>query len=117
MFYLWNDVFKDNDTSIFKVDDSPEEASYDVFYTEDESGNSVANTETVKKFIEKLDGVEISLVGIDETTENEGETGKFNFDGTPMSLRDIAKEVVLKFINSNPELSSADSIRDKFEES
>ena len=51
IFYLWNDVFKDNDTSLFKLDNSNREPSFDEFYTEDEDGNTIANQEAISKFI------------------------------------------------------------------
>ena len=54
IFYLWNDVFKDNDTSLFKLDNSSREPSFDEFYTEDEDGNTIANNEAISKFIENV---------------------------------------------------------------
>lgn len=58
IFYLWNDVFKDNDTSLFKLDNSSREPSFDEFYTEDEDGNTIANNEAISKFIENVFGKE-----------------------------------------------------------
>lgn len=115
VFYLWNDVFKDNDTSIFKMEGVEDEPSYDVFYTEDEYGKSVPNPDAIEQLIKNL-----SITIVSSTSGEviqEGETGKYNYNGTPTSLRDIAKGVVLDFISKNPELNTAESIRDKFEES
>ena len=53
LFYLWNDVFKDGDISLFKVSDEPEaEICFDAFYGRD---NKV-NVEAIRKFL-------VSVVG------------------------------------------------------
>ena len=67
IFYLWNDVFKDNDTSLFKLDNSSREPSFDEFYTEDEDGNTIANNEAISKFIENVLGKEDKIQ--DDTNE------------------------------------------------
>lgn len=41
---------------------------------------------------------------------------KFKYNGVQNSLREIVKSVVLNFISSNPDLTTAASIRDKFKE-
>lgn len=52
IFYLWNDVFKDNDNSIFNVDSEQKEPSFDAFYIEDEdTGRTKPNTSAIKKFL------------------------------------------------------------------
>ena len=50
IFYLWNDVFKDNDNSIFKVTESSGEPSFDDFYQE-KNGEIVPNASAVKQFL------------------------------------------------------------------
>lgn len=50
IFYLWNDVFKDNDNSIFKVTESSGEPSFDDFY-QDKNGEIVPNSSAVKQFL------------------------------------------------------------------
>lgn len=50
IFYLWNDVFKDNDNSIFKVTESSGEPSFDDFYQE-KNGEIVPNSSAVKRFL------------------------------------------------------------------
>lgn len=50
IFYLWNDVFKDNDNSIFKVTESSGEPSFDDFYQE-KNGEIVPNSYAVKQFL------------------------------------------------------------------
>lgn len=51
IFYLWNDVFKDNDHAIFKVIESKDEPSFDDFYEEKENGEIVPNSSAVKQFL------------------------------------------------------------------
>lgn len=50
IFYLWNDVFKDNDNSIFKVTESSGEPSFDDFYQE-KNGEIAPNSSAVKQFL------------------------------------------------------------------
>lgn len=55
LFYLWNDVFKDGDITLFKVNDDPEaEICFDAFYTSD---NKV-NVEAIRKFLVGVVGEE-----------------------------------------------------------
>ena len=55
LFYLWNDVFKDGDITLFKVNDEPEgEICFDAFYTND---NKV-NVEAIRKFLVGVVGEE-----------------------------------------------------------
>lgn len=57
MFYLWNDVFKDNDNSIFNVDSTKNEPSFDTFYVEDEeTGFTKPNSDAILKFLENVVG-------------------------------------------------------------
>ena len=51
VFYLWNDVFKDNDTSLFKLQNEQGEPSFDKFYIENEIGKTVPNQESIKSFL------------------------------------------------------------------
>ena len=55
LFYLWNDVFKDGDITLFKVSDEPEaEICFDAFYGSD---NKV-NVEAIRKFLVGVVGEE-----------------------------------------------------------
>ena len=54
VFYLWNDVFKDNDVTLFNVTDNSNAASFDDFYKENEIGKVVPNSDAIKKFIENV---------------------------------------------------------------
>jgi len=72
IFYLWNDVFKDNDNSIFKVTESSGEPSFDDFYKE-KNGEIVPNSSAVKQFIINVVGdanVSASQPQNDESEQN-----------------------------------------------
>lgn len=48
LFYLWNDVFKDGDTSLFKVGETQEdEPSFEAFY----SDNNEVNVSAIRRFL------------------------------------------------------------------
>ena len=53
VFYLWNDVFKDGDQSIFKVDDTKDPA-FEQFYNDDR--DCTPNADAVKRFIKNVMG-------------------------------------------------------------
>ena len=68
IFYLWNDVFKDEDADIFKL--GAESPTFDQFYTEDaQTGDIKADTEKVKTFIQKV--LDAHPTTKDTTTDNE----------------------------------------------
>lgn len=72
IFYLWNDVFKDNDNSIFKVTESSGEPSFDDFYKE-KNGEIVPNSCAVKQFLINVVGegnVSAVQTQTDETEQN-----------------------------------------------
>lgn len=69
IFYLWNDVFKDEDADIFKLGGSM--PTFDQFYTEDvKTGQTIADTKCVKAFIEKVLSTHPTNI---EPTDNEQE--------------------------------------------
>lgn len=72
IFYLWNDVFKDNDNSIFKVTESSGEPSFDDFYKE-KNGEIAPNSSAVKQFLINVVGdanVSASQPQNDESEQN-----------------------------------------------
>ena len=56
VFYLWNDVFKDEENAFFKVNDSKGEPSFDAFYKEDENGDTVVDTSALRIFLHNVFG-------------------------------------------------------------
>lgn len=61
VFYLWNDVFKDEENRIFKVTEGNGEPSFDVFYTEDKEGKTIADTKALKTFMHNVFGENTNL--------------------------------------------------------
>lgn len=69
IFYLWTDVFKDNDNEIFRIDGEP---SFDIFYKEDENGYTVVETNILYQFMQKVfDGKAESATDEQEHTSEE----------------------------------------------
>ena len=56
VFYLWNDVFKDEENPIFKVNEGKGEPSFDAFYKEDEAGKTIVDTAALRKFMHNVFG-------------------------------------------------------------
>ena len=56
VFYLWNDVFKDEENPIFKVTEGKGEPSFDAFYKEDEEGETIVDTLALRTFMHKVFG-------------------------------------------------------------
>lgn len=120
IFYLWNDVFKDEDADIFKLStDSP---TFDQFYTEDpKTGDIKADTEAVRLFL--VDKLKLKPL---ENNEDEGEEEEEDEDGnTPSSTtrnydkfsingngrygkNRLAAECVEEYIRLNPNMSAKD---------
>lgn len=116
LFYLWNDVFKDGNTTDFNVsDNSNKQPSFDAFYNDD----NTINIENVRKFLVNIVGEN----GLRKVSENDFEEylnediedgdgdGKdhtkyaINGDGR-ISKKKIAVELIKKYIDQNPTLSA-----------
>lgn len=116
LFYLWNDVFKDGNTTDFNVsDNSNKQPSFDAFYNDD----NTINIENVRKFLVNIVGEN----GLRKVSENDFEEylnediedgdgdGKdhtkyaINGDGR-ISKRKIAVGLIKKYIDQNPTLSA-----------
>lgn len=122
MFYLWNDVFKDGDTSDFRINDDEEIATFEAFYNNDNTVN-VAN---VRHFLVKIVGEnglrKVNENGYGENSNEDIEEGDgdgkdhtkyaINREGR-ISKRKIAVELVKKYIDKNPTLS-AKEVADKW---
>lgn len=61
VFYLWNDVFKDEDNTIFKVVEGKGDPSFDTFYTEDDNGKTIADTKALRAFMHNVFGEQSEL--------------------------------------------------------
>lgn len=106
LFYLWNDVFKDGDISLFKVsDDAGAEISFDAFYGNDNKVNLAA----IRKFlvgvvgdnnIKTIDDVPVEVDG--DKNGNAIDYTKYSFDGNlRLSKKDLGYNIVMKYINEH----------------
>ena len=77
VFYLWNDVLKEERPEIFKVYSTKGEPSFDSFYMENEDGDTVVDTLALKDFVYNVFGDDknkiINEVVIEGTTKEEGD--------------------------------------------
>lgn len=113
LFYLWNDVFKDGDISLFKVSDDPEaEICFDAFY---DSDNKV-NIEAIRTFLVSVVGEENIKTNDDAPKAvDEDENGnaidytKYSFDGkSRLSKKDLGYNIVMKYINEHSDKTFAE---------
>lgn len=123
LFYLWNDVFKDGNTTDFNVsDNSNKQPSFDAFYNDD----NTINIENVRKFLVNIVGEnglrKVSENDFEEYLNEDIEDGdgdgkdhtKYAINGEGrISKRKIAVELVKKYIDKNPTLS-AKEVADKW---
>lgn len=110
IFYLWNDVFKDfgkSGNTIFK--DSF--AKFHLFF--DFSGKP--KVDVVKAFLDALEvkNKEIELTEEELAEASNSASSKFTLNGTRMSLKDIALNVVKNYATANP-LLNAVAIKNTF---
>lgn len=113
LFYLWNDVFKDGDISLFKVSDEPEaEICFDAFYGSD---NKV-NIEAIRAFLVGVVGEKNILsnddvpVAVDvDDNGNSIDYTKYSFDGkSRLSKKDLGYNIVMKYINEHSDKTFAE---------
>lgn len=113
LFYLWNDVFKDGDISLFKVSDEPEaEICFDAFYGSD---NKV-NIEAIRAFLVGVVGEENiktnddAPIAVDEDENgNAIDYTKYSFDGkSRLSKKDLGYNIVMKYINEHSDKTFAE---------
>ena len=127
IFYLWNDVFKNNgfEGPIFKDVDGTE-LSFAKFYKSDMKGNAVVQKDKVELFLNNL-GVEEFKDGnmpLEEPEEDEdgnqassSSTGrdytKFSINGVGnYAKNNLAAECVKKYIELNPTKTAEDVLND-----
>lgn len=104
LFYLWNDVFKDGDTSLFKVGEYTEEATFEAFYNDD----NTVNIEAIRKFLVAVVGDNNIKSGNEEGPSPDGNPSngidytKYSFNGeTRLSKKNIGYKIVMKYINEH----------------
>lgn len=113
LFYLWNDVFKDGDISLFKVSDEPEaEICFDAFY---DSDNKV-NIEAIRTFLVSVVGEEnvktnddVPIAVYEDENGNAIDYTKYSFDGkSRLSKKDLGYNIVMKYINEHSDKTFAE---------
>ena len=78
VFYLWNDVFKDEYNAIFKVVEGKGDPSFDTFYTEDDNGMTIADTKALRVFMHNVFGEQSELYT--EKAKNSTDTEEMDSD-------------------------------------
>lgn len=114
LFYLWNDVFKDGDISLFKVNDEPEaEICFDAFY---DSDNNV-NVEAIRKFLVGVVGEENILKGdYADNEDNEAleaiitggnvDRSQYNFNGSgKYGKSSLGQKIIDTYLNEHKDLT------------
>lgn len=113
LFYLWSDVFKDGDITLFKVSDNrSDEISYDAFYNDNNKVNIVA----VRKFLVNVVGEEnilkigdTPLSGDEDNNDNGNNNTKYSFDGKPrLSKKELGYSIVKKYIKEHSDKTFAE---------
>lgn len=85
VFYLWNDVLKEEKPELFKVYSTKGEPSFDAFYKEDENGETIVDTLALRDFAYNVFGENNIIVKIEvlEKENNENKDDKGNLVLTP----------------------------------
>lgn len=111
LFYLWNDVFKDGDTSLFKVGEYTEEATFEAFYNDD----NTVNIEAIRKFLVAVVGDNNIKSGNEKGPSPDGNPSngidytKYSFNGeTRLSKKDLGYKIVMKYINEHSDNTFAE---------
>lgn len=126
LFYLWNDVFKDGDISLFKVsDDENAEICFDAFYDNDNNVNVKAirnflagvvgedniKTETVQDSEEEKNNDDELMEDDDGNTKTSSNKNYDKFtinDGPEYGKNKLALECIRKYIELNPNVTAKD---------
>lgn len=111
LFYLWNDVFKDGDISLFKIsDDEKAEICFDAFYGSD---NKV-NVEAIRKFLVGVVGEENILKGDDADNEaleaiitgGNVDRSLYNFNGSgKYGKSTLGQKIIDTYLNEHKDLT------------
>lgn len=126
LFYLWNDVFKDGDISLFKVsDDEKAEICFDAFYNNDNKvdvaairrflvgvvGDKNLKTEAEREAVEQKNDDD-EIVEDDDgntTTSSSRNYDKFTInDGPEFGKNNLALECIREYVKLNPGITAKD---------
>lgn len=111
LFYLWNDVFKDGDISLFKIsDDEKAEICFDAFYGSDNK----LNVEAIRKFLVGVVGEENILKGDDADNEaleaiitgGNVDRSQYNFNGSgKYGKSTLGQKIIDTYLNEHKDLT------------
>ena len=109
IFYLWNDVFKDEDAEIFKLADGVQ-ATFDQFYKEDEAtGEVIVNEEIVSVFLKKLGLVQVEEDFADSVSQKSDWVVYVN--GVEIrKANKVPYTTIEKYVELHPEMTAQDVI-------
>ena len=114
IFYLWNDVFKDQafGSDIFR--DGEEELTFNSFYDVDANGKAVIKEDKVELFLQNL-GVEVkseenvSTENFDELDKEGNNFDRYSFNGSaPKGKSDLGLSIMTTYLEQNKGMSFAD---------
>lgn len=109
IFYLWNDVFKDEDADIFKLVDGTQ-PTFDQFYKEDDTtGDIAADEEMVAAFLNKLGLIHVE----EELTDTVSQNTDWVVYVNGIELRkanQVPYTVIEKYVELHPEMTAQDVI-------
>lgn len=116
LFYIWNDVCKDDPDIIFKwVDDQDNNKEKSIMFSEFFREEKERKLQGFMAFL----GIDLIDEGEDTNEQNDDNSDKegkrFSYNGTIASLREIAASVVSDYAKTNSEMN-AQQVRDYFME-
>ncbi len=126
IFYLWNDVFKDYDFCDQAFNDADgEKLTFDKFYTAEGGGSKVVG-EKVEMFLKNLKLEPVNDIAEQEefagqeadepdspiSKQNQKDYTRYSINGEgDYPKKDVATELVKKYIGMNPGISAGDVVR------
>ena len=107
LFYLWNDVFKDGDISMFKVTENSGESSFEDFYTTNEKGTTIVDNSALRRFLVNVVGEEEIISDFEDegeaTTIQKGKP-RFSLDGgEPKMMLEVVRDLVKRYADNHAE--------------
>lgn len=109
IFYLWNDVFKDEDAEIFKLVDGTQ-PTFDQFYKEDNAtGEVIANEEMVSVFLKKLGLVQVEEDFADSVSQKADWVVYVN-GAEIRKANQVPYTTIEKYVELHPEMTAQDVI-------
>ncbi|SEV82901.1 AAA domain (dynein-related subfamily) [Prevotella sp. khp7] len=106
VFYLWNDVFKDQDVaSVFS--DGDEELTFSKFYDTDALGKAVIKEDKVEVFLKNLGvpplAIDSTFEGVEDEAEGDGNNyDRYSFNGSdPKGKSELGLTIVSKYLKEH----------------